>query len=425
MLATFILALNLAWSTPHATGHQLHAAVHPRASFSRAPVPSAGRPDMTVYGYLPYWASDPLAVDFDSLTHVAWFDVGLAANGAVTGADSWMGIRESLVSAAHASGTKVHLCVALFDEDTQRSILTSAEHRARAVSELAALINDAGADGVNIDFEGMGVESKQGLVSFTEELSAVVDEVFLAMPAVDWLGAYDFDALSAASDGLFIMAYDYHWSGGDPGPISPLTGGGPWSLYAMDWSLNDYRTYGASDDKLIMGLPLYGKEWPTSNDAVPGVSLGSGEAYTMAAVLNDLGTMDVRYDAVSDTPWAWTGASQLWFDDHDSLEIKMSWAASEGIQGIGFWALGYADGDPEFWARVDAVSGANVPDSEDTGSPSGGDDTAASDTAAPDTGEINDEGVAPKGGCSCSATPAGMQWWWAMMALLAIGRRQN
>ena len=44
-------------------------------------------------------------------------------------------------------------------------------------------------------------------------------EVVVDMPAVDWSDAYDESTLATLSDGLFIMGYDYHYSGGDPGVL--------------------------------------------------------------------------------------------------------------------------------------------------------------------------------------------------------------
>ena len=120
---------------------------------------------VTSYGFLPYWISDPLSLDFDSLTHVAYFRVGLTGSGTPTETSGWNAIADDLVEAAHVVGTKVHLTVAVFDEATQNSVLGSATHRANAVSALAALVNERGADGVNVDFEGtLWSERQPGVV---------------------------------------------------------------------------------------------------------------------------------------------------------------------------------------------------------------------------------------------------------------------
>ena len=426
MNAATIGLLALPWGPAHASQsvHEQHARVQPGATFPLPPSPSIRRPGITVYGYLPYWASDPLSVDLDSLSHVAWFSVDAEADGSLSGADGWTAIADDLVAAAHRAGTKVHLCVALFDPLKQDALLNDDESRARAVDALAELVNAHGADGVNIDFEGMNASSKDSLVRFTSELKETVDEVFLAVPAVDWDGAYDYDELAAASDGLFIMAYDYHWRGGDPGPVAPLTGGDPWSSYAIDWTLDDYRTWGATDDKLIVGLPLYGYAWPTDNDAIPGSATGTAEAHSLASIVGERPLLDERYDAVTDTPWAWNGTSQLWFDDADSLEIKLSWAVAEGIQGVGFWALGYAGSDPDFWTMVDGISGAGLPEADDTGmADDSGEMAHSTDSGGMDSDRA--DARASKAGCACHSAGFQASGWWAIAGFVAARRRQN
>lgn len=366
--------------------HQLQAqqrlgAATPLAS--AMPTPASER--VTVYGYIPYWISDPLGVDFDSLTHAAWFNVALDASGYAIDTSTWHSHADELVARAHAVGTKVHLTVAMFDDEVQASVLSNATHRARAVSELSELVNAYGADGINVDLEGTAAAQKDDLVQFVIDLKAVVDEVYLATPAVDWRGAYDYDQLAFHSDGMFIMGYGYHWSGGDPGPVAPLFGGEPWSVYALEWTLEDYRTWGATDDKIVMGLPLYGRSWPSPDDSVPGVSIGSSSAVTMGNAIAYAAGFEPRYDDVTETPWLWDGSEQLWYDDHDSVEIKLQWSVDQGIQGVGFWALGYDGNNPAFWEMVDDVT--SIGPSDDPGPT----DTGLVDTGHVDTGHTDSE----------------------------------
>ena len=51
----------------------------------RPSAPEAGDPpEAWVYGYLPYWANNLNTVAWDSLTHVAVFDVGVDSNANLT-----------------------------------------------------------------------------------------------------------------------------------------------------------------------------------------------------------------------------------------------------------------------------------------------------------------------------------------------------
>jgi spore germination protein YaaH len=317
-------------------------------------------PEITVYGYWPYWG-DPLeTVPWDQLTHIALFDVTLDADGGLSDTEHWTDHAADAVSLAAPYGVHVDLTVTSFDDAVMSAVLASRDKRRAAVTALAALVDDYGADGVNVDFEGLPVGSKAAFVVFIQELAAEVGEVTIAMPAVDWAGAYDYDQLALAADGLFIMGYDYHYSGGDPGPVSPLDSSATWGTYGLSWTVDDYQRWGATADKLILGLPLYGVDWPTTSNTVPGTKTGRGAASLYADAVAAGGSLGRHWDADSSTPYAFPSADhQLWYDDADSLDAKIQLAVDQGLQGVGFWALTYDNHDPALWAMVDGWSHPN------------------------------------------------------------------
>ncbi|MCB9764595.1 MAG: hypothetical protein H6739_32775 [Alphaproteobacteria bacterium] len=370
LLETLLMAAVAAPPDPPPV-HLEHATVRlaPRSSRPAPPPLPAPLPDVWVYGYLPYWVGGLDDVPWERMTHVALFDVALESDGSISGTSFWDANAADAVEQGAAHGVKIHLTVTCFSNSVMGAVLPDPTRRARAVQELADLVNGAGAHGVSVDFEGMDYDYKQDLVDFVAELAAAVEEVTVATPAVDWQGAYDYDELAFASSGLFIMGYGYHWSGGNPGPIAPLYGEDPWSDYALDWSVADYRSSGAPDDKIILGLPLYGRNWPTTDNSVPGSATGSGSAVVMVDAVDDGAQYGRRYDDVTETPYAFPDAThQLWYDDTESVAAKVGYAVDEGLLGVGFWALGYDGGDPAFWAMM-AERTSFDPGGEDTGGP--------------------------------------------------------
>ena len=311
-----------------------------------------------VYGYLPYWVdAEP---DWSAITHVAYFNADLAEDGSIVDTWRWEEEAPTLVPTAHEHGVKVHLTLTCFNEPIMESVLPSPQKRARAVSELQALVEAYDADGVSVDCESMPKSLKGDLVDFVAELSEAVDEVTVATPAIDWRGAYDYDQLARYSDGLFIMGYGYHWSGGDPGPVAPLFGGAPWSDYSLEWTIQDYVANGTPPDKIILGLPLYGRLWPTEDTSVPGTATGSSDAVTMAVGMS--WGLD-QYDLLTETPYSFPSSTeQLWLDDHESVALRIAWTVDQGLLGTGFWALGYDGGDPDFWTLVKDETRAPAPE---------------------------------------------------------------
>ena len=363
-----------------------------RSAPRRAPPPPSPMPSpgVTVYGYHPYWGSDPTAIDYSRLTHIAIFNVDLDSDGSLLYTSRWTGTAPDVVPLAHFYGVKVDLCVTSFDDDVMSAVLGDATKRATAVSALQSLVEAYEADGVNVDFEGLPSANKADFVAFIQELAAAVDEVYIATPAVDWAGAYDYDELANASDGLFIMGYGYHWSGGNPGPVDPLFGGGIWSAYSLDWTVADYLDSGAPADKIVLGLPLYGRWWPVESYEVPGTATASGDAVLYEDAVLYADAAGALYDEDSHTPYAFYDGGQLWYGDTESVRERVAWARDAGLQGVGFWALTYEDEIDGFWDMM-------AEETADQGGTGGGEEGGGTEGGGAEGGGSSDRPVAQAG----------------------------
>lgn len=389
-----------------------------RAHPSPPPAPPSPGPDMVVYGYWPYWSDDVSTRQLDGLTDLAIFDVGVDTNGDLSSTSTWTGYAGTIVPLAHSYGVNVHLCVVSFDSDTMTALLGSSSARANAISQLSSLVDQYGADGVNVDFEGLPSSRRDEFVQFIQDLKAATPQVWLAMPAIDWNGAYDYDQLAAASDGLFIMGYEFHGTWGDPGPNDPLLASDTWGSYSLQWSLEDYQYYGAPNDKIVMGLPLYGHEWEATS-AVPGDATGDASSISMIDATEEAAIYGRQYDAGSSTAYYMPSGWQVWYDDTETVRERIQWAKNAGIAGIGFWALGYETED--FWGMI-AEETVFAPD--DTGDTGGADDDsgAADSGGAEDTAPVGPPGArtftTDDGGCGCTtAEPGGVV---GLLALLLL-----
>ena len=310
-----------------------------------------------VFGYIPYWTASKKTWDYQGLTDIALFSVGASDTGTLTSTTFWRSSQaRTLIDDAHRHGIKVELAVTNFDPASLHTLLTSP---AAVDTLIAALVKEAlvtqPGDGLSIDFEGLRGSDRGPLVDFIRKLRSAMkakkvdSQLSLATPAVDWNSAYDYAALATASDTLFIMGYGYHWSGSStPGPGAPLACGSPWGNYCLSKTVAEYLSAVGPTQrhKIVLGLPLYGYDYPADTDKIGAKSLGTGSAVLYSTAREQVKSR--RYEPVSQSAWyVYTDAKsvlhQVWYDDEESLGKKIDYIVEQKLGGVGFWALGYED----------------------------------------------------------------------------------
>ncbi len=318
---------------------------------------AAPRLSTRVFGYIPYWTATKKTWDYRGLTDIALFSVGASDKGTLTSTTFWRGKdARAIIDEAHKQGVKVELAVTNFDPTSLHNLLSSP---AAVDSLVTALVEEAlttqPGDGLSIDFEGLRAADRDALVVFITKLRAAMkakradSQLSLATPAVDWSKAYDYAKLAAQSDALFIMGYGYHWSGSTtPGPGAPLSCGSPWGNICLSATVKTYLTElsDAGRSKIVLGLPLYGYDYPADSDKIGAKALGSGTSVIYATTRKQVANR--RYEPVSQSPWyVYTDAKsvlhQVWYDDDESIGKKIDFVVAQKLGGVGFWALGYED----------------------------------------------------------------------------------
>lgn len=319
-----------------------------------------------VYGWHPYWGGNTYQTyNWDLLSHMSFFsyEVNYANGNAVTN-HGWG--TSAAVTAALASGnTKVTLCVTLFANHA--TFLSNTTSRQTLINNLISLVSTRGAHGVNIDFEGIPSAQRANFASFMVQLANQMhaaipnSEVSTVLYAVDWNSVFDITTMNAAVDYYIIMGYDYYWSGSTTcGPNDPLYQFGTSYNYTLSKSITYYLNLGCPKNKLVLGLPYYGREWATSSLIVPGTATASGVSRTFKTVKdNSAGYYSAgsyQWDGSSFTDiYAFNngGARQCYITKENAFEDRLAHVLRSGIRGIGIWALGYDDGYSSLWSAIE------------------------------------------------------------------------
>ena len=171
-------------------------------------------------------------------------------------------------------------------------------------------------------------------------------------------GFYDVAALAPAIDAFFVMAYDMN-DPTQPSPTAPLLGG---NGYTDLKALQEFTAV-VPPQKIILGVPFYGYDWPTTDGSSTAQATG-GETPLSDAVIAASGH-PTYWDPATQTAWTsylvGTQWHETYFDDPTSLALKAELAGLFHIAGVGIWALGMEGNDP---AMIAALLG-NAPAAKD------------------------------------------------------------
>jgi spore germination protein YaaH len=317
-------------------------------------------------------------MNYSLVSTIAYFSVGanaegyLIKGGPTTPSAGWAGWNSShltnVINNAHASGGRVVLTVTMMGWNTsgaaaQATLLGSSSARARLVAQIVDAVGSRNADGVNLDFEPVPSSLRSQFTSFVRQLKAGLTAagvgdyltVCVMAGAATWATGYDVAGLSAsgAADHLFVMGYDYHWSGSSrAGGVAPIE-----SPYTVDvnGTMLDFLEE-TSGSKLIWGVPYYGRYWPTSSDQLNATTLGGGSG---ALYYTGHRTQAIQHgrlwDPVGKVPWYryWNSSTGNWvqayYDDPQSLAAKYNLINARGLAGTGMWTLLMDQGRSELW----------------------------------------------------------------------------
>jgi spore germination protein YaaH len=232
---------------------------------------------------------------------------------------------------------RVHLVVACNGRALTHFALAEGGRERKTL--IADLLEAAKAfDGLQIDFENVPARDGEAFLSFLGELRAGLgDKIFtIALPARSRTlkdDVYDYSKIKTLVDRILVMAYDEHWSTSEPGPIASMG----WCRRVASYA---FETIGP--DKLIMGLPFYGRTWGNTNPNRAFFYSGIERIrkdYDVADIKRENGIPTFTYQ----TPLSVT----VYYEDDYSLSARLEMYRRMGVGSVGFWCLGQET--PAIW----------------------------------------------------------------------------
>jgi len=367
------------------------------ATATATPRPTARPiPGHEVYGYIPYWEMDSgiaKHVAGIDLSTIALFSVTAKKDGSLnTAARGYKRIVDTVgkrvVSDAHDRGVRVELVFSSFGKARNERLFGSpVETQDNAIEALVAFVKERRFDGINVDVETLDRALIPAYGAFVGRLRDRLREVIpdgqvSVATGANVIGSEMAAAASqAGADRIFLMGYDYHWSGSDPGASAPMDRRDG-DEKDLRWSLDRYDALGVPVERTLLGLPFYGMAWPASGPQIGASRTGRGQVWVpadnrtflkkqpVAPMRDEIEIVDVYVVPTSGAePQPTTdlagsidpGASPstgtwraIYVDSPETLVPKLRLANDRGLAGVGFWAVGQERGLPGYQPLIDA-----------------------------------------------------------------------
>ena len=366
-----------------------------------------------VVGYFTSWGSKGITTHQASyLTHVIYAFIEMQPDGSlVLGPEADGKQLESRI--AHLmdvrkqlnGGLKVLFAVGGWSNSQYFSASAASEEKTqRFVADIEVILERYDFDGVDIDWEypvtggaDEGIPAdRNNYVSILRlirnrlrrlQFKKARTEPYLltiASAAGSWVldVGYDLENMIEIVDWINVMTYDYFgaWAskaGANTGPTAPLFHGAPKGFSGKmnaDYTLKYYVCGTHTPNKIVMGLPFYGRYWnnvgeavernnqlwrlaePDSNGNFEG---GFVEWSDIKANWLDRQSYQSFYDDKTATPFLWSPSERVFmgYDNPKSLVAKVSYAARHSLGGVMIWAI---DMDDESDTLIKAVRSVDI-----------------------------------------------------------------
>lgn len=258
-------------------------------------------------------------------------------------------IDERIVESARKNNVGILPLVANadFDRDLMHKILTDDGTRKGTIDSIVAFVIEQDFSGVNIDWENIPPEDRRPLDLYMKELAERL-HAYGKLVTIDvsgktsdettgWGGAWDYQSLGQICDYVCIMVYDYHWSGGPPGPIGPLS----WLKGVIQYAL-----LSIPKERIVIGIPFYGYDW-TGNK---GNGVTFTEAVDLAITAHARLIFSERDGEYTYSYESTDGKHEVWFQGALSTQMRISASIDLGIDRIAAWSVGQED--PRTWEVI-------------------------------------------------------------------------
>ncbi|XP_078035246.1 chitinase-3-like protein 1 isoform X1 [Augochlora pura] len=312
-------------------------------------------------------------------THMIYSFIGINTDGTVRVMDAWADLPDGggkdgfgkFVARSKQGGAKAMIAIGGWNEGSIKfsQVVANPGIRSNFVQNVVKFLQQYNFDGFDVDWEypnqrGGQPNDRQNFVALLRELRQALDShgyiLSVAVGAAEKSASQSYIINQVAQYVHFInlMAYDMNgswnnWAGLNA-PLYPASReSGDQAKLNVDSSVRYWLSQGAPADKLVLGIPSYGRTFTLANPSNNGIGApasgpGAAGPYTREAGMlgyNEIceslrkGGWDVRREPQQRVPYIVKGNQWIGYDDVESVREKCIYANNQGLAGVMMWSV--------------------------------------------------------------------------------------
>jgi spore germination protein YaaH len=316
--------------------------------------------NITTSVFLPYWESTQDAITNPAISglstkpdDIIYFGITPGSNGINLTDEGYLTIEQLNTTANNNINI---LTVRMTDTDQNLAMLRNTKQQKAIIDDTIEIANKYEFKKILIDFEVSALPFQ----SLTDQMSDFLNQFATKLkannlsPSLTIYGdhfyrarPFDLVKLNPNFDYFYIMAYDLHKTQGEAGPNFPLNGA---EKYGTDLktAMNKFLQI-IPPQKLVVTFGMYGYDWKVDENKRP---LGTAKAKSLidmkqefltncswknCLVTRDVESEETEVDYIDDN----LVYHIAWFEDEQSVEKKIEYLKTIGVNHFSFWVWGY------------------------------------------------------------------------------------
>lgn len=297
------------------------------------------------YAY-PYISAWVLEQTLPYLTYLYIFSYGFDMDGNLIPPaldDSWM------ISMAVDYGVAPVMTLTPLgpDGNFNNSLITAVVNdrtaRENLKNQIISQIEERGFEGLDIDFEYVLASDREAFVDFVAYMKeavgtlgyplsvALAPKTSATQTGLLYEGK-DYPALGVIADYVLLMTYEWGYTYGPPMAVAPIN---------KVREVIDYAVTEILPDKIHLGIPNYGYDWPLPfvRGTTKAETIGNVQAVQRAIEFG----ASVQFNDIAQSPFYFYENEniqhEVWFEDVRSMEATFELIKEYGLRGAGYWNL--------------------------------------------------------------------------------------